>query len=350
MIKRDKTIDQLRGLATLWVIVVHVFYWGNFFNNSFINLFKSFFLFEMPLFFFITGACNNFTRICGYFNFVYKRYKRVLIPYWTFAIICTILSIVFYSITDKIDIHIASKILLSWLIPIDQQITSIPYLTWALWFIPVYLCVILLIPLLKLMKQSSKQILFFFILLIIFVATCIFKMGWIQNITFYSLWTYIGLFYDIIICNLNKPSFRKKISSIILFGATTILVLHSMGKEIDMQYNKFPPNITFCIFSFAMMALIILSIPYINKIYTYIKKYKPIKKIINLFSTHSMTIFLYQVFAFNITIHFSNFLITGDNIIISIIKSTLCLITTLPICAVLAHIFGKFENKKIKLE
>ncbi len=46
---RDKTIDRLRALAMFQVIVVHVLYWGNFFTNGYINLLKSFLLFEMPL-------------------------------------------------------------------------------------------------------------------------------------------------------------------------------------------------------------------------------------------------------------------------------------------------------------
>ena len=68
MVKRDETIDQLRGLAIFWVIVVHVLYWGNFFDNNYINTIKSFCLFEMPLFFFLTGASNSFSKIDGYFG------------------------------------------------------------------------------------------------------------------------------------------------------------------------------------------------------------------------------------------------------------------------------------------
>ena len=49
MSKRDETIDRLRGFAMFWVIVVHVLYWGNFFDNERINLLKSFCLFESEL-------------------------------------------------------------------------------------------------------------------------------------------------------------------------------------------------------------------------------------------------------------------------------------------------------------
>ncbi|MDO5138386.1 MAG: acyltransferase family protein, partial [Oscillospiraceae bacterium] len=72
----------------IWVIVVHTLYWGNFSSDSSFNLIKSFFLFEMPLFFFVTGASNSFSRSTGYYRFVFRRYKRILIPYWVFALIC----------------------------------------------------------------------------------------------------------------------------------------------------------------------------------------------------------------------------------------------------------------------
>ena len=35
--ERDKTIDNLRGFAMFWVIVVHVLYWGNFFTHVIIS-------------------------------------------------------------------------------------------------------------------------------------------------------------------------------------------------------------------------------------------------------------------------------------------------------------------------
>ena len=63
IMSRDKTIDRLRGFAMLWVIVVHVLYWGNFFSNGYVNFLKSFCLFEMPLFFFITGASNSLAKV-----------------------------------------------------------------------------------------------------------------------------------------------------------------------------------------------------------------------------------------------------------------------------------------------
>ena len=344
MSRRDESIDQLRGLAMFWVVVVHVLYWGNFFSSGYINLLKSFCLFEMPLFFFVTGASNSFSKVDGYLNFVYKRYKRFLIPYWFYAVICAGLSIAYRGITNGIDVASAIKILSSWAMPVNRQITSISYLTWALWFAPVYLSVVLILPLLKRVKSSKYNIAFLFVLIALFCITSFSNMGWIQNVAFYSVWTYIGLFYMDIISGIESPRFRKRVGLTILIGIVILLALYLLGYPMDMQSNKFPPNTIFGVFSIVTMSLIVLAIPCVNDIYIYIYKRECAKRIADKFSRHSMTIFLYQAFAFNFTIRLSNFLIPGDSILASMIKSIICLITTVPICTLLAHIFGGVET------
>lgn len=341
---RDKTIDNLRGLAMIWVIVVHVLYWTNFFENNHINLLKSFCLFEMPLFFFVTGASNGFSKDKGYFSFVLRRYKRILIPYWVFAIICAVLSIAYLQLSNEINVYTAAKVLISWMIPIDRQITSISYLTWALWFVPVYLCVVLIIPGLKHLRESRYAKLLVIALFAIFTITSIFNLGWIQNVAFYSFWTYVGLFYNDIIQKVNQKSFRRQMGVIGLAGMVALAVLFLLGYPIDMQHNKFPPNIIFGVFSVMMISLILLAVPYINKLYSYIGNHMVMRKITDFFSSRSMTIFLYQVFAFNLTIPFTNLLIPSGSILLSILKSILCFITTVLLCVVLALVFGIVEQ------
>lgn len=192
--ERDKTIDNLRGFAMFWVIVVHVLYWGNFFTNENFNVIKSFSLFEMPLFFFVTGACNNFSRSDNYINFVAKRFLRILIPYWGFAVICAVISIIKFHFESKMNFITEIKVLISWLVPVDRQITDVPYFNFAVWFVPVYLCIVLIIPLLKKLKAHNSRA-GFALLFSILLITCLLHMGWIQNVAFYSFWTYTGLFY-----------------------------------------------------------------------------------------------------------------------------------------------------------
>lgn len=347
-VNRDKTIDQLRGFAMLWVIVVHVLYWGGFFTNEYVNLLKSFCLFEMPLFFFIIGASNSFSKITGYFDFVSKRFQRILIPYWIFAIICAILSIGRYSMEDNMDFLTGIKVLLSWLVPVGRQMTSVAYLTWALWFVPVYLCVSLIIPVLKKARDSARKIEFAFLLLGIFVLTCLLKMGWMQNVAFYSFWTYIGLFFREIKLAAEQKHTRRYFLYLVAAGMLAIYALYLTGQSLNMQSNKFPPNIIFLVYSMMMMALIFFSIPYLVRFIGWLQAGKLSGKIFNLFSTRSMTIFLYQVFAFALTIRLTNMLIHGDSITVSIAKSVFCLAATIPVCAGLAVVFGKIEKFQIK--
>ena len=206
------------------------------------------------------------------------------------------------------------------------------------------MCVILIIPLLKQMKQSKNCVEFVFLLLAVFVGTCVLKMGWAQNVAFYSFWTYIGLFYSDIMIASKQNCFRKYFVLIATLGAIMIIVFHFMGQSIDMQHNKFPPNITFLVFSIVMMAIIVLMIPYLNSVFEHLEKYRMAKLIVDLFSTRSMTIFLYEVFAYILTIRFANTIISGNSIIASIVKSMICLMTTIPICTVLAIVFGNIEK------
>ena len=263
---RDTTIDRLRGFAMFWVIVVHVLYWGNFFTNKYINLMKSFCLFEMPLFFFITGASNSFCKINGYFRFVGRRFQRILIPYWIFAVVCALLSIGKFSIKGDIDFFTGVEIFLSWMIPIDRQITTVSYLTWALWFIPVYLCVVTILPVLKKMKDSARKIEFAFLLLGIFVLTCFLRMGWVQNVAFYSFWTYVGLFYCDIKMVIEQKNTRRYFLYSAAAGIAAICILFSAGQSLNMQSNKFPPNVMFLAFSITMMSLILFLMPYFGRL------------------------------------------------------------------------------------
>ena len=178
----------------------------------------------------------------------------------------------------------------------------------------------------------------------LFSLTCIFKLGWIQNIFFYSIWTYVGLFYSDIIIWLNNRRFSYLLWLIASVGTVTIIILYIAGYPIDMQYNKFPPTLLFLIFSITMMSLIISTIPQINHVYECICRTDLIKKVFDLFSSRSLTIFLYQVFAFSISIRLVYDFFPGDTAILGIIKSVICFLITVPICALLSLVFGKIEK------
>lgn len=344
MSARDKTLDRLRGFAMLWVIFVHVLYWGDFFSSDLVNLLKSFCLFEMPLFFFITGATNRMSRDTSYLDFVRKRFLRILIPYWIFAGICVVLSISSYTLSNGVDLVEIVKIALSWSIPVDRQISYVSYLTWALWFIPVYLCVVLLIPLMKkAAENSAKRPVCLVIIAVLFVCFSVLGFDWLQKILFYALWTYIGMFYKEIKELLPKKSFKITLASVFAISAAVLAVMHFLGVSVDMQENKFPPDIVFFVYSIGAMALIVLLLPYLDRVLEKIERNKVFGRVLELFSTRSMTVYLYQVFAFNLSIRLAG-LIPDVNIWTDLASTFVCLIITIPLCALLSLIFGKTET------
>lgn len=342
--KRDKNIDYLRTFAMMLVIIIHVLYFGEFFDNEYVNIIKSFFLFEMPLFFFITGASNELSKSKNYFEFVCKRFKRILIPYWIFAFVFSILSIIKFSVESKISLIKGICIFLSWILPLDMQKTSISYITNTIWFIPVYLSIILIVPLLKKIKKSSKKFEFIFVLLIIFFITALFKMGWIQNFTFYTFWTYIGLFYYDIKDLLKQKKLNIYLIISIILGFITMILLFFNGQSLDMQINKFPPNIMFFVFSIITMSLIILSIKYLSKFMGFLNSIGIFNKVFKSFSTHGITLFLYQGIAFNISNRLTNIIIPYESFISPFLKFIVCLIIIIPVCFLITSFIGRFET------
>ena len=353
---RDDMLDRLRGFAMLWVILVHTLFWGKLFENGYASLIKSFFLFEMPLFFFVTGAGNSMGKEYTYGRFVAKRFERCLIPYWIFAFICATISAVKCLILNKtllpilktcVSLFIIPIIYISWSLPIDFQITPINYLTWALWFIPVYLCVVLLIPLFLKIRNTKFSAVFFVLLNAVFLVSAIFKAGWIQNVLFYSVWTYIGFYYQSIKCAEKKRRnvLIAGITLLVSFGA--LFILYKAGLGMNMQVNKFPPNTVFYFFSFAAVSVLYLIYPVIDLILKKISKFKLTRKMFDVFCTKSMTVFLYQVFAFIITFKLISYISTGNTFLTDICKLIVCFPVSFFLCGLLGMICGKIESLSV---
>lgn len=338
---RDKTLDYLRALAIFQVIFVHVLYWDAVISHEKINILKSWFLFEMPLFFFIIGACNSFKDVNNYFDFIRRRLLRILVPYWMFALICIMISIKCY---DQIGIIEIVNITLSWLIPMDKQITLVPYIVNPLWFVSVYLCIVILIPILKYMKNSNRDKEFVFLILLLFIGISFFDMAWMQKVIFYSLWVYIGLFYNEIKTAVLRNDIRKKAWKLTGVGVFVICILSFVGYTLDMQYNKFPPNIMFFLYSYVVMSVILLGIPTLNKFFESIEKIKVFQRLVNILSTRSLTICLYQGFAFCFTIPLSNEVFQSSGAGSLILKLLFHLVVSVIGCILLAIVFGKIED------
>lgn len=297
--ERNQELDFLRGFSIIWVLIIHCLYWVGFFTSENAMVLKSFLLLEMPLLFLITGATNSLSKKhISYNKFLFKRIPRIIIPYWVYAFICvfiTQLTITFFNLDGKVNYF-------TWFVTFGYKMdwwSNIPYVTWHLWFIPVYLILIFIIPLLKklffYLKDNNKYIPFLIITIIIAILD-FYNFGhdkwyyvyfYLKNIIFFSFWIYLGFFYN---------NHIKKVYLLIIATLSYIITysLIKFGYIPDMQINKFPPNLVFLFLNIGNVAVVFIFKDILIKFAEVVS----IRKLINYFGYYSYTVYLYQPFAF----------------------------------------------------
>ncbi len=340
---RDPFLDRLRGLTMMWVVFVHVPYWTGLFSEYPMYIIKSFLLIEMPLLFFITGASNTFSTKRSYLSFIRKKYARILVPYWVYSIVCFILTILFYfNNGESPSVLKSAKILILWLVPIDRQVTPLPYLTWALWYIPIYLIVIATFPLLMKIQKSRFRYTPF---LILPSFVCVFdtlNIGVLQSVSFYLIWTYLGLYYPIIVKCAKEKCLGIWVLIIETVCALIILALLQNNGILDMQVNKFPPNMMFLAFSVLFFGILFQSSRKLNTVMKIVEGNRTLSLLVEKYSQHSMTIFLYQSFIFGVLTY-----IVRNTVLDSLpdfMKFLIYLFIAIPACSVFAILFGKAKK------
>ena len=344
MAKRDRTLDYLRCLAMLWVIVVHVIYWGTFFGSARIYALLSLGLFEMPLFFFITGASNSFGREERYFSYVYRRFRRILVPYWVFGTLCGLWSAAAEAMASGITLGRAAVVFGSWLIPWYSQITSLPYLKWIVWFVPVYLAMVLALPGMKKLVAGKYRMVFVPVALGLFAVSWVLDLFWVRIWLFYSLWTYLGLFYRQLRPALEDKKIRRKLLLGSVVCAVVLGALLILTGEVDLQSHKFPPTPVFMVHACAAMCLILSAVPAIDRFFAKLEARKPLGALIRIYSQRSTTIFLYQTFVFSAVVPITRLLISGTGLLSGAAASALCLALAVPGCALAAKVLGGIES------
>ena len=307
MRNRDVFLDDVRGCAMIWVILVHSLYWIGLFSNYPIYIIKSFFLIEMPIFFFVTGASCQLSTYKSYRIFVGKRLQRILIPYWIYAAVCLAFIFIYHIgvMQESYNVSQIIECIVSWIIPSDRKSLSVSFLSWALWFIPIYCICIIIIPLLLKMKRGGKGILTLFFLGIIFIVLDFADIYYVQMTAFYLIWIMVGMFYpEIRLAYNRKPKITIKISfCIFILGIVCSIMMHEiMGYSYNMQTNKFPPNMMFLSYSVGTMALLFCLAPRLLNMIEKAKKNILFKNVFEQYINHSLTIFLFHPFIFMILV------------------------------------------------
>lgn len=296
----DWKLNYLQVVAILQVIIVNCFNLINFSSNQVI--FKGFLLFEMPLLFFVIGAVNYNSKH-SYFWFLLNNFLRIIIPFLLFSLVNIFIVCCF----NDWNFHWE---MFYWFIPFKPinppTVIGLNTHNMNLWFIPIYLMLTVILPILikyhkKFCNKISFQILPLLILfLLCSIGSCFEFNYWIRYYLLcflaYCFFTYIGLFYCEYFKNISVSS-CKTLLTILCFCFIVFFILTTTTGQWDMQTNKFPPNIIFLLFGICWLLIFIIISDGIVNIFTWLRKFTFFNFHINWFTKHWYTIYLYNALA-----------------------------------------------------
>jgi len=284
---RDPFLDYFRGFAIVWVILVHVFYHKQFF--PFTTL-KSYILFEMPLIFFVSGASLliSHRRDPSLRRFIPRRLERLLVPYAVLGVFSLAL---YYGSAIGQHQPIEAGQLLSWLalFPTD---TTVPYIGWYMWFLRPML-VISLLHVLLVRAFLSRYLSFACAALLIgllglFSAYGHDPLSLAQFVVFYSIFLYWGYSYS----GAGFWRSRPMLLAILFAGVSLLLAMPRAGIfYVDMQANKFPPNIAYGVLGLAWLTAFLL---WRDAFCWLMDRLGPVRRFLLFFGEHSYTIYLWH--------------------------------------------------------
>lgn len=312
---RDTRLDIFRGLAMIWVVFNHSLFWMGFFSE---NIFTTYLLIGTQLFFVIAGASNGMASKKSIGKFYLIRFKRILFPYWLYAALCIIITLFLYN--KPIDL---GTMLQNYFLYFKQYPCKPNILMWALWFVPVYLLVMAIFPLLRTYRtrfaasplRFAPFLIFALLLILLQTKTIPFTgklMYFSKMLVTYGFFTYIGLFFTTFM-QFTKNQIRNAV--ILLITCSIIVAVSILFFEVSpsMQKNKFPPTIIFLIFSVGILTILYLISNQIICAVNYCKRNSIFNWIYTQYTKHGLTIFLFHPFVFLLLIEIRRILFGGGN-------------------------------------
>lgn len=291
--QRVYILDIIRGIAILNIIYIHTVWWSGTFYVHHDILRQISLLIDVPLFFFLSGWASSLQEYT--IKKTMKRFIKLYIPYLIMIFVLGFSLIFFYQRDITLDIFIG------WLTIIFRESFEIPVVMGSMWFLPPFIIISIITPLLgRILKD--KEISFFFIILLIFINfifsylnpnignVLILKAVSLRVITFYLLIYFLGMYTRNIYF-----SFKQFTVAFISLSIVFLIYLSSLNYEFDLQINKFPPSMFYFISSMFSIIITVYLKNYENKAVEVIKKNKLIK-FLSYSGVNSYNIFLYQGF------------------------------------------------------
>lgn len=282
---RDIQLDMYRGLAMIYILcVIHVAYWLGLAGEPW----RSIILFEMPLIFFISGASVSVaSRKHDVGGTVWNRFKRVLLPYYSYifysVILVCVAGVLSYAVRGgAFDVGLSAGMLMRTLIPRDE-VLNIPYM-YHLWFIVPYLIISCAFPFFRRAVDRVSRTVVVAILLSSCVVAQLTDSGTLKEIVVYNFFFVIGyLFY-------RRMKTRNIVGAFVTSVLLLVIYVMGGGKEIvPMQAHKFPPDLIFMMYGVAVLSGL-------GIVFTYVKL--PYMRALGIWNKRGYTLYLWQNYFF----------------------------------------------------
>ncbi|WP_395644723.1 acyltransferase family protein [Terricaulis sp.] len=250
-------LDVARGALMAYVIIViHGVFWLGLLPQPWSTVL----LFEMPPIFVITGAAFFYAErgkpltFGSYAMFIARRFLRILAPYWAYALAAVAIVLAFGISHDP------AAALMSWLNPGTRGSGhTFLMLSWHLWFVPPFLAVTALLPFLSRIPAPKLPLPVWAAIGagVVLAATALdpTHYDW-QTIAFYALWAVFGIGLVAAPGRYGLADYALMLA--LSFAAMAVLVFLLPDATLNMQANKFPPNVMFFAFSCAWMAVLLI--------------------------------------------------------------------------------------------
>ena len=272
--QRDKTLDIYRGCSMIYITC----FLHNIYGVQVIDtVVTSLFLITMPIVFIIAGASFSLASPKTYPDYLWSRTKRIVFPYYILVMFVTL----YHLITDCI---VGNETIGEF---IHQFIDNGYYNIFSgelyefnpVWFIPVYLLIAIILPLFGYIKQHITKAGIYTALIIITVLLAFIP----DNMLCYGTFAFAGLYYKD-----KLPVNRYIVAFIFACGIGYCLW---QNYDLNMQHNKFPPNILFFSYTGLIIALFIKQIAWLcRRIY----QIPFLRYFIDIYARLGLTVYLYH--------------------------------------------------------
>lgn len=262
---RIKWIDVSKFIGIVLIFFGHMPNIGRYFGVVF--------KYHIPLFFFLAGCSENFDSEKNFKNYLIKNIKKILIPYFIFAIISIIINFIIYHPTNTIKLKTIYSLLMG-------SIRN-DFIAGSLWFLT---CLFIMKLIFYFIKKINNKILIMTICLFIFAISNL--LGFttprlfynIDSAFLYMVYYCIGYCGFEIINNLFKCD--SKIKKIIFWTVGIVLIINLIMFYIGKDIIFLVPNnrILIIIVNFINILLLIFATIYIAKIFESIELFNSIGK------------------------------------------------------------------------